>query len=80
MACLLDISYKLNNPDLSKLIMIESDLRLSLQICLHLPSDKNQSVNRNDNVRPFRLDDADASGGITPVVILWVTSHKRIQK
>ena len=30
--------------------MRESDLRLSLPICLHLPSDKNQSVNGNDNI------------------------------
>ena len=50
MACLLGISYKLNNPDLSKLIMIESNLRLSLQICLHLASVKDQSVNGNDNI------------------------------
>ena len=31
-------------------------------------------------VRPFRLDDTDASRGIIPVVILWVTSHKHIWK
>ena len=50
MACLLGTSCELNNPDLSKFMMRESDLRLSLQICLHLPSDKNQSVNGNDNI------------------------------
>ena len=32
------------------------------------------------NVRPGRLDATDASRGITPVLILWVTSHKRIRK
>ena len=32
------------------------------------------------NVNPFRLNNMDASRGITPVVILWVTSHKHIHK
>ena len=37
-------------------------------------------LDRDPCVRPFRLDDMDASRGITLVVILWVTSHKRIWK
>ena len=37
---------------------------------------KNSTTILQSLVRPFRLDATDASRGITPVVILWVTSHK----
>ena len=39
-----------------------------------------QHVVIDSSVRPFRLDDTDASRGITPVMILWVTSYKRMRK